>query len=410
MKSIATSEIDMRMAHTEAKSVSEGINPESLLMGAIQAKVAPEVIRQLLDMRGQLQRELAREAYYRDFPLMRAAIVEPEKTKPVYEKDKKTVRFRYAPLSSIQNAINAAIAKTGNKFSYRWECISQDKDSVTIRCILTHAFGHSESSEFRNYIDHSAYMNLGQKIAACRTFAKRYTVMDVNGLEADEDTDNGATLKHTDEPKPKPQLLSVEELNAAKLVLKQADDIQGAWRRIARQVLDRNDNAAHAELKNFTTQLVEQRKTAEANAKAHSERPRTEHESAPGTRPKLVTEDEANKLMKRIDQMGMDWDWFLREFGIEPCIPQDIKAVDYDHYMQTLWEMPPNREGTTYISLQQCKALHIALHNARIEPEAFKSYHGISSTKEIPLSEFEAYMDFSGILIDKQENDETPVG
>lgn len=407
MKSIATSESSTGIAHIENRSISEGINPETLLMGAIQAQVAPEVIQQLLAMRGQLQRELAREAYYRDFPQMRAAIVEPEKTKPVYEKDRKTVRFKYAPLSSIQTAVNAAIEKTGNKFSYRWERIAQDKDSVTMRCILTHVLGHSESSEFTNFIDHSAYMNLGQKIAACRTFAKRYTVMDVTGLEADEDTDNGATLKHAE---PEPQLLSAEELAAAKRVLEQSQDLESAWKRIAGQVRERGDNAAHAELKTFTTKLVESRKQAEAQAQAHSERPSAEQESAPGVRPKLITKDEADKLLKRIDEMGLNWEWFLKEFKLDPCLPGDIHTGKYDRYMEILWNTPPIREGITYISLQQCKNLYIALSNAGITGDEFKAYHKLDSSKDIPLDEYQNHMDFSGILADREAHDETPVG
>lgn len=406
MKSIV-SNVEIAQEH---QSLTEGINPESLLMGAIKAQVAPEVIQQLLDMRSQLQRELAREAYYQDFPIMRAAIVEPEKTKPVYEKDKKTIRFRYAPLSSIQNAVNTAISKTGNKFSYRWECIHQDKDSVTMRCILTHAFGHAECSEFMNFIDHGSFMNLGQKIAACRTFAKRYTVMDVCGLEADEDTDNGATLKHA-EPEPETQLLSEQEINAAKLVLEQASDLKSAWGRIAREVRKRGDTDAHAQLKDHTMQLVERRKQVAADIAARNERASSEKESAPGIRPKLVTEEEANKLMKRIDQMGLNWDWFLREFELDPCLPKDIPAAKYDRYMETLWAFAPIREGTTYISLKQCKALHAALSNAEITGDEFKAYHGLDSSKNIPLSEFDSYMDFSGIMADREQkqSDETSV-
>ena len=308
---------------------------------------------------------------------------------------------------SIQNSIDAAIRDSENKFSYRWERLHQDKNSITMRCVLTHILGYSEFADFENVIDHKAFMSEGQKIAACRTFAKRYTLMDVVGLEADEDSDNGADLKVQGNGKENEGIrwLTEDEIKIAMKAMESASDVKATWERIRADCLERGDKAAKDELKQYLIKMMEKRHKAaekqEAKQKESKDRPK--REIAPGTWATLINDDELGKLKKRMEQVGIDNQTLIRESGFPIQKSEDIQAKDFDRIMDWLWEYHPIRQGITCISLSENKRLHIMMMKAKISSDEFKKFHHLNSTKDIPLAELTHYENMEMIIAGRDD-------
>lgn len=112
------------------------------------------------------------------------------KTKPVREASHKggNVLYHFAPLPEIQRVVRPLLTARG--FSYRWNQRILDNGQMVVTCVLSHANGHSESSDFATPIGKGTSIMSGpQKHGGTNTFAQRYSLLAVLGLTVDEDTD-----------------------------------------------------------------------------------------------------------------------------------------------------------------------------------------------------------------------------
>jgi hypothetical protein len=166
---------------------SVSLNIEGLIAKAIEAQMPPDTLERFLKMRDQLKAEWAEEQFYKALAAFQTECPVIKKTKAVLNKDKKSVRYRYAPLDSIVEQVRDPLAKHG--FSYTLDSEFGDSSVVAIMK-LHHLAGHSETTTFRATIDKDAYMNEMQKGASAHTFAKRYAFCNGLGvLTGDEDDD-----------------------------------------------------------------------------------------------------------------------------------------------------------------------------------------------------------------------------
>lgn len=168
-------------------SMSLSLNPQQLLMMAIEKGASLEFLERLLDIRGRLMQEEAEKQFYE-------AMSEFQKECPVIVKDKIVKdkqgkeRYRYADLGSIVRQVGPLIAKNG--FSYTVKTV-QDGNKVTSGVKASHSGGHSEISEFGVPIDKDAYMTEPQKASSAATFSKRVAFCNAFGiLTGDDDDDN----------------------------------------------------------------------------------------------------------------------------------------------------------------------------------------------------------------------------
>jgi hypothetical protein len=167
------------------------INPEALIMSAIEKGLPVETMERLLAMRDKLIAEQARNAYFADLAELQRDCPVIVKDKDVMNKDGRSVRYRYAPLDSIVRQIGGRIADYG--FSYRF-VTSAENDSVSVTCHASHRMGHTESTTFVSKIDPQAFMNLAQKFGSALTFGKRYAFLAAFGImTGDEDDDSQST-------------------------------------------------------------------------------------------------------------------------------------------------------------------------------------------------------------------------
>jgi hypothetical protein len=154
---------------------------------AIEKGLPVETMEKLFALREKVKAEQAREAFVEALSAFQSAIPVIKKNKTVMNKDGRSVRYQYASLDAIAEAIKKPLTQNG--LSYRWE-VQNTPEFIKATAIVTHKLGHSESSSFEIPIDKEGFMTAPQKYASALTFAKRYSLVDILGIATgDEDTD-----------------------------------------------------------------------------------------------------------------------------------------------------------------------------------------------------------------------------
>ena len=169
------------------------INPETLIMKAIDQKMPVEALERLLEMRSALLAERAKNEYVKGLAGFQAKCPIIKKTKHVYNKDGRTVRYSYAPLESIVAQVRKLLQKFG--FSYDFDSRITD-NSIDVTITVEHIAGRSKQSSFSVDIDRSGYMNRTQQNASALTYAKRYAFNNAFGIMTGDDDDDALSAAH----------------------------------------------------------------------------------------------------------------------------------------------------------------------------------------------------------------------
>lgn len=162
-------------------------NPMALIQQAIENKVDVATMEKLMDLQERWEKNMAKKEFDRAMAAFQADCPTIQKTKVVYNKDGKTVRYKYAPLEAIVEQIKTILQKHG--LSYTIDA-PVEGNQVKAICKVTHERGHSQEGTFAVPIDPQGFMNEQQKFASALTFAKRYAFCNAFGiLTGDEDDD-----------------------------------------------------------------------------------------------------------------------------------------------------------------------------------------------------------------------------
>jgi hypothetical protein len=187
---IDTAEPNQQMTAPRATQLTP-VNPETLILTALEKGVPVETMERLLAMRDKLVAEQARNAFFRDLAEFQMQCPIIVKDKDVLNKDGRSVRYRYAPLDSIVRQIRGTLAEFG--FSYQFTTATDEK-SINVTCHARHRDGHTETTTFVSQIDPAAFMNIAQKFGSALTFGKRYAFLAAFGImTGDEDDDSQST-------------------------------------------------------------------------------------------------------------------------------------------------------------------------------------------------------------------------
>jgi len=146
-----------------------------------------ELLKQLLESQAETERMVSKRAFYKSLSEFQSELPAIKKTKTVYNRDGKTVRYNYASFDDVVEAIKPLLNKHG--LSYRFEAEYQDKTTITVRCFISHEAGHQEVTEFKAIVQYSEFMLPIQSLATALTYAKRYSISLALGLATEEDTD-----------------------------------------------------------------------------------------------------------------------------------------------------------------------------------------------------------------------------
>lgn len=160
------------------------VMPQNLIAQAIEKGLDVEALTKLMDLQERWEANQARKAFFQAFTNFQANLPELRKTKEVAFKE---VKYHFAPLADITRQISKVLK--ANELSYRWE-IKDDKDNLSVTCLVSHIEGHTERTTMQASPDTSGSKNSIQARGSAIEYLKRYTLIGALGLStADSDID-----------------------------------------------------------------------------------------------------------------------------------------------------------------------------------------------------------------------------
>lgn len=157
--------------------------PGALLQVALERGTSVDQLEKLMELQMRWEANEARKAYV-------AAMARFKASPPRIVKDKKVVagqaKYTHASIARIVQETAGALGQHG--LSSAWET-KQDKDAITVTCMITHELGHRESVTLSGPPDKSGSKNPIQMIGSTVTYLQRYTLLAVLGLATEEQDD-----------------------------------------------------------------------------------------------------------------------------------------------------------------------------------------------------------------------------
>lgn len=141
------------------------------------------------------QRAEAESAFYAALSAFQAECPVIKKTQIVYNKDGRTIRFRFAPIGQIVKQVGEFLTKHGLSYDFSDAKVIPFAEAdggpyLELTCNVHHSGGHSRAFPFRSLIENNDFMNATQHAGSANSYAKRYAFCNAFGImTADEDTD-----------------------------------------------------------------------------------------------------------------------------------------------------------------------------------------------------------------------------
>lgn len=167
------------------------IDPETLILKAVESNVPVETMERLLSMRAELKEEQAKEAFYTALSLFQRKCPIIRKEREVRGKDG-GVRYRYASLDDIVKQIAPLLEECG--LSYTVDTKHKKEGFISVILEIHHLLGYSKLSEFDVPIEETAFMNDAQKAGSALTYAKRYAFCNAFGIMTGDQDDDAQSL------------------------------------------------------------------------------------------------------------------------------------------------------------------------------------------------------------------------
>jgi len=172
--------------------------PADLLRVALDSNADLDRLERLMRLQQEWEANEARKAYV-------AAIAQFKRHPPTILKEKRVhfetsrgkTSYMHATLGDVTQPIIEGLAAVG--ISHRWDVEQPDGGMISVRCILTHEQGHSESVLMRAGRDDSGGKNAIQQVASTITYLERYTLLSITGLATHDLPDDDG---HAAEPAP----------------------------------------------------------------------------------------------------------------------------------------------------------------------------------------------------------------
>jgi hypothetical protein len=172
-----------------AVAAPEPVNPMTLMMKAVEN---PNFNVDAFEKLAQLQREEEDRQAHRAFTSA-VAVFQSNVPAIVARREVKdrggNVRYKFAAFEDIMKQIKPHLADCGLSVSFTTN-ISAD-GYINATCTVSHAMGHSESSEFTCPIDRNMSANESQKMGSANSYAKRYCIINALNLSVSDEDDDG---------------------------------------------------------------------------------------------------------------------------------------------------------------------------------------------------------------------------
>jgi hypothetical protein len=162
---------------------------ELLRLAVQQGKDFPiETLERLVALHKDQMAQDAKKAFFDSFSLFQSIAPRLDRISPVdFPTGKGRVKYNFAPLGHIAAVIKDSLRQCG--LSYRFK-ISDTEKGLSVTCIVTHVYGHSEETTMTAPADNSGAKNEIQARGSTVSYLERYTLCSALGLvTADIDND-----------------------------------------------------------------------------------------------------------------------------------------------------------------------------------------------------------------------------
>lgn len=172
------------------RALQQVATPSYLLQLAVEQGADLDRLERLMALQERYEANEARKACVEAMAAFKSEPIEIFKRKQVgfTNREGVFVGYSHAELSDITDAIGPAMARHG--LSYRWDLV-QDTNSITVKCVVTHRMGHSESVSMTAPPDNSGKKNAIQQMASSVTYLQRYTLLAITGMSTKGMDDDG---------------------------------------------------------------------------------------------------------------------------------------------------------------------------------------------------------------------------
>ena len=163
-------------------------SPMNMLAVAVQNKMDPATIKELMDLQQRWEAAQALKAFNVAFAEFKAEAINVVKNRTVDAgplKDKK-----YAELFSVVNAVTPALSAHG--LSTSWKITRDEKDWIEVTCYLKHSLGHAEHVSMGGPPDIGGAKSAIQARASTVSYLERYTLKAICGVAEQGDDRDGA--------------------------------------------------------------------------------------------------------------------------------------------------------------------------------------------------------------------------
>ena len=203
------------------------VTPMDLLRIATSQGADTKRLEKLMELQMRWEREQARKAYAAALAQFKANPPQIIKNKHVHFGTKSGDKMDYwhATHDEVCNKVSAALAPFGLSHSWR---TSQKDGMIFVKCIISHAMGHSEEFELFGAPDKSGLKSDLQAIASTTTFLQRYTLLGALGLSSEEmrEADDDATKKPAE---PAPEGWEAWQTDMTSLADEGLEKLTAAW-------------------------------------------------------------------------------------------------------------------------------------------------------------------------------------
>jgi ERF superfamily len=167
------------------------LTPMVLIEKAMQSDTSIERMEQLFNLQLRWEENEAKKAYHQAVADFKAESITILKDKKVsFQSQGGLTEYNHATLGNIIQTIIPVMSKYN--LSHSWD-ISQDGQSISVTCHLTHSMGHSRHVSMCAGKDDSGKKNAIQQVASTVTYLERYTLLAITGQAAQDQDDDSKT-------------------------------------------------------------------------------------------------------------------------------------------------------------------------------------------------------------------------
>ncbi len=163
------------------------VSPTRLIELALTQGADPSVLERLMDLQERHHANIAKQAYVTAFTQFKSLVssIMSKDSAVDFTGAKGRVSYKFTSLPFMLDHVVRGLAENG--LSVHWDRPEQTKDNITVRCIITHELGHSESGSLSAPPDNSGGKSPVQAVQSTVTSLERYTLAMLLGLAGSND-------------------------------------------------------------------------------------------------------------------------------------------------------------------------------------------------------------------------------